>query len=254
MLIRYRTPLALIRRIDSMDSRLDADCSPPSPAPCERDGERMRQLFAAYQNFVGHDLPNQLVAVHAYSGLLEESDGPRSEESKMLLGRIGAMSQRMGLQARRLFEIGNLLCESPWGPPLSLRGIAEEVVAGVRCKTGASGIDFLLPGPTPHVPLAEALLLRVLNELVANAVAAIGTGRAGRIDVTGEWSAAGGTIVVRDDGVGIAPDRIGGMLRPTRMGGLLVAHQAAALWGGRLHIDSAVGQGTAITLTTGGRP
>lgn len=254
MLIRYQTPLALVRRIDAMAPRRDADCSPPPLASCERDGERMRQLFAAYQNFVGHDLPNQLVAVQAYSGLLEESDGPRSEESKMLLSRIGALSKRMGLQARRLFEIGNLLGESPWGPPVSLREVAEEVVAGIRCKMDATGIDFRLPGPAPHVPLAESLLLRVLTELVANAVAAIGTGRTGRIDVTGEWSAAGGSLGVRDDGVGIAPERIDGLLRPTRVGGMLVAHQAAALWGGRLHLDSAVGHGTTITLTTGGRP
>ena len=253
MLIRYRTPLALVHRIDSMDSRLDLDCSPPSLAPCEREGERMRQLFAAYQNFVGHDLPNQLVTVQAYSRLLEESDGPRSEESMMLLSRIGALSKTMGLQARRLFEIGNLLADPPWGPPVSLENVAEEVVAAIRCKMDATGIDFHLPDPAPHVPLAEALLLRVLNELVANAVAAIGSGRTGRIDVTGRWSAAGGSIGVRDDGVGLAPERIGGLLRPTRVGGLLVAHQAASLWGGRLHIESAVGEGTTITLTTGGR-
>jgi hypothetical protein len=32
-----------------------------------------------------------------------------------------------------------------------------------------------------------------------------------------------------------------------------LAYQAATLWGGRLSIESAVGGGTTITLTTGGR-
>ena len=213
----------------------------------------MRQLFAAYQNFVGHDLPNQLVTVQAYSRLLEESDGSRSDESTMLLGRIGVLSKTMGLQARRLFEIGTLLSEPPWGPPLSLGDVAEEVVAGIRCRVDASRIDFRLPERTSNVPLAEPLLLRVLNELVANAVAAIGTGRAGWVAIEGQWSAANGMFRVSDTGIGIPAERIGGLLRPTRMGGLLVAHQAAALWGGRLHIESVVGEGTTITLTTGGR-
>jgi signal transduction histidine kinase len=235
-----------------MDSRIDPGPPPAPPAACEREGERVRQLFAAYQTFVGHDLANRIVSIQGFSRQLEEGDVSSEEESKMLLGRIAALSNDVGLRARRLYEIGELLREPPWGPPVDLREVAEEVVVGIRCKADVRRIEFRLP-EAARVPLAEPLLRRVLLELVANGVAAIGAGRAGRIEIAGQWSVAGGTLLVRDDGVGIPPERMGGLLRPTNAGGLLVGHQAAALWGGRLHIESAVGRGTTITLTTGGR-
>lgn len=239
-----------------MDSRFDPDPSPPaSPDPGEREGNRVRQLLDAYQTFVGHDLSNQLVSVQAFARRLEDSDDTGlDDESKMLLGRIGVLSKEMGFQARRLSEVGNLLREPPWGPPLSLRDVAEEVVAGIRYRAEAGEIVFHLPEVASNLPLAWALFHRVMTELLANAVTAIGPGHAGRIDVTGEWSAGGGMLRVSDTGVGIPPERIGGLLRPTQMGGLLLVHQAAALWGGRSYIDSAVGRGTTVSVTTGGRP
>ena len=135
----------------------------------------MRQLLEAYQSFVGHDLPNQLVSVHAYARLLDESADPQADdESKQLVRRIAALSNKMAGQARRLFEIGNLLGESPWGPPLSLREVAEEVVAGIRCRLEASKIAFHLREADATLPLAGPLLHQVLIELLTNAVTAIG--------------------------------------------------------------------------------
>jgi signal transduction histidine kinase len=236
-----------------MDSPFDPGLSPPvPPVPGEREADRMRQLLAAYRTFVGHDLPNQLVFVQASACLLEKSDHPGlDDESKTLLGRIAALSQKMGLQARRLSEVGDLLREPPWGPPLSLAEVAEEVVAGIRWRAEAGEIVFHLPQGGPTLPLAGVLFRKVVAELLANAVAAIGPGHAGRIDVAGEWSAGGGMIRVSDTGIGIAPERIDGLLRPTQMGGLLLVHQVASLWGGRLYIDSAVGRGTTISVMTG---
>jgi signal transduction histidine kinase len=160
----------------------------------------------------------------------------------------------MGLQARRLSQVGDLLREPPWGSPVSLAEVAEEAVAGIRCRVPVGEMVFHLPERSPSLPLAGALFRQVVAELLANAVAAIGPGHPGRIDVAGEWSAGGGTIRVADTGVGIPPERIDGLLRPTQMGGLLLVHQAAALWGGRLYIDSAVGRGTTMSIMTGGHP
>ena len=238
-----------------MDAPSNPEPSPPAPDPGEREGDRLRQLLAAYQTFVGHDLPNRLVSVQAYARLLEGADGSDlDDESKMVLRRVAALTGQMGLQARRLFEIDKLLREPPWGPPLSLAEVAEEVVAGIRCREGAGAIAFHLPDRDPCLPLAGALFRQVVAELLANAVAAIGPGLAGRVDVAGEWSAGGGTIRVGDTGAGIAPDRIGGLLRPTQAGGLLLVHQAASLWGGRLTIDSRIGRGTTMSVRTGGHP
>ena len=216
----------------------------------------MRQLLGAYQTFVGHDLPNQLVSVQAYARLLDEIDSSGlDEEARSLLGRIGALGRQMALQARRLSEFGKLLGQPPWGPPLSLEEVAEEVVASVRCRTDAAEVVFAIAEGAPSFPLAGELFHQMIAEVVANAVAAIGTGRRGRIDVSGEWSPDGGTIRVSDTGVGISAERIDRLLRTTQVGGLLLVRQAAALWDGTLHIESAAGEGTTVTVTisaTGG--
>ena len=231
-----------------MDSRLEPGSGLiASLEVCEREGERLRQFLGAYQTFVGHDLPNQLVSVQAYARLIEEADlSGLDEESRMFLSRIGVLSRKMGSQARRLSEIDKLLCEPPWGPPVSLGDVAEEAIVGIRCRMDASRISFSSPEVAPTLPLAGALFRQVLDELLANAVAAVGPGRAGRIDVSGE----GGMIRVRDTGVGIPPERIARLRATDQIGGLLLVQQAAALWGGRLHIESAVGRGTTMTVTT----
>src|SRR5438045_2497454 len=80
----------------------------------------------------------------------------------------------------------------------------------------ASGTDFSIAGGATPFALVGTLFHQVLLELLANAVAAIGSGRAGRIDLAGEWSAGGGTIRVRDSGVGIPPERIADLLQTTQ--------------------------------------
>ena len=242
-----------------MDSRLvpDPDLA-DSLDRCDREAERLRSLLGAYHTFVGHDLANQLLSLQEFARLVEAVDLSRlDEESKMLMGRIGFLSETMRLQAHRLTEIGNLLREPPWGPSLSLSEAVEEVVAVVRCRMDAGPVAFHFGEASVVLPLERALLHRVLVELLTNAVQAIGVGQPGRIDLSGEWSPEGGMIRVRDSGLGIVPDRLGTLLGTPKVGGLLLVRQAAALWGGRLHVDSDANRGTTVTVTmsapTGGR-
>lgn len=251
-------PPALACRIDSMDSRLDPDPDLfPSLDLCDPEAERLHLLLGAYRTFVGHDLTNQLVSSQAFARLLEGAAvSELDDESRRLLGRIASLSKAMGLQARRLTEIDNLLREPPWGPPLSLAEAVEEVVVGVRCRMDASKITFRLR-ESAVLPLDGGLLRRVLLELLTNAVQAIGVGQTGRIDVGGEWSPEGGMIRVGDTGVGLSPARLDALLGTPRVGGLLLVRGAAVLWGGRTHVDSHAGRGTTVTVTmsaaTGGR-
>src|SRR5262245_52676258 len=97
-----------------------------------RERDRLAQLLAALQAFVGHDLPNQLVAAQGLARLLGELAGDRLDaEERGLVDRLAALAREADARARRLAEIGRLLRGPAWGPPVALREVVEEAVAAV---------------------------------------------------------------------------------------------------------------------------
>jgi len=112
-------------------------------------------------------------------------------------------------------------------------------------------------------------LHQILSALVANAVAAIPAGRAGRIDVVALSGHSGAAIIqVADDGVGMPPEVLRRAFdpffstRPEGQGtglGLSVARALAEGLGGTLTLESHPGAGTRARLelplpTAGGEP
>jgi signal transduction histidine kinase len=71
------------------------------------------------------------------------------------------------------------------------------------------------------------------------------------------------TMAVRDEGVGIAPEDLDGILQPFRGGfargtglGLSIVHRIVSDYGGELRVTSERGKGTTVTvkLPVAGRP
>ena len=208
---------------------------PAATTPDARERARLQRLLGAFDSFVGHDLANALVSINAYTRLL--ADAEPGDEMTELLTRLGAAGSRLADRSRRLVEIGCLLRGPVWGPSLPLAEAAHEATAEVRSARGGD-VPCRIPEGLPSLPLAGPLLRRVLVELIANAAAACPSD----IEITGSWSDAGGTVGVRDDGKGVQPGRATGL-------GLLVAEQAATLWGGTLSVQSRQGGGTEAVVT-----
>ena len=93
-----------------------AQASGPGPSA---EARRLWELTAAYQQFVGHELANQLVPLQAFARLLLEHHGNQlDEDGRHLLGRMADLTQRADRHARQLAEVGRLLREPAWGPAL----------------------------------------------------------------------------------------------------------------------------------------
>jgi len=100
-------------------------------------------------------------------------------------------------------------------------------------------VDSDLPG---HLPLPPAALRLFLRNLVANAAAA----GARNVRISAVASAASTTLVVDDDGTGLADT---GSYSSGSGLGLRLCQRVAARYGGELELSARVGGGTRATLT-----
>jgi PAS domain S-box-containing protein len=142
--------------------------------------------------------------------------------------------------------------------PLCLRGLSHAVVDLLTPQARGKGLELALhldPAIPAHVVGDPMRLRQVLLNLAGNAVKFTGEGSV-LIDLRwtpGEEHSGSLDIAVRDSGPGIPADRLGDIFDPfvqARTGqegtglGLAIADRLVGLMGGRLQVDSVVGQGT----------
>jgi PAS domain S-box-containing protein len=129
--------------------------------------------------------------------------------------------------------------------PSVLADSARDIIAGTPLA-----LDWLVEG-TPYAlpPVAEAIVLRVAQEAVANTVQ---HAAASRVEIHLSYEARGVRLSVKDDGRGFPFDP---QLRAyAGHWGLLGMQERAAQARGRLGIRSTVGEGTEIVLSVPANP
>lgn len=223
---------------------------------CEADKAKSLNLLAAQ---VAHDIRSPLTALE----IVGKSLALLPEETRVIM--------RNSIQ--RVKDIANnLLAENRRSRGLDVASLTEEPRAAllvsslierlvtekrmnVRSTMGVeieAHIDASSYGLFAAIQTSE--FARVISNLVNNAVEAVGD--VGRVDLILEGGGRDVLIKVRDNGTGIAPDKLAGIgesgvTHDKRGGtglGLYHARQTLESWGGRLSIDSTVGLGTTVTL------
>jgi signal transduction histidine kinase len=231
-------------------------------------------LLACFQEALGHELPNYLVALQGLAHLLEQGEGERlGPEGREQLGRLEALARHTDRLVRALADIGRLCREARSGGPVALDEVAREAAAEVNLLYGGPAIVYDLPEDLPAVTVSRQSLYQVLVQLLRNAVQAVGAGRrcpsvptsgdklprepapaAGRVEIGGRPVPGGVEVWVADDGPGLPalpPERL---FAPFQRGGdglglgLFLVRQAAACWGACLQVESEPGRGTRFTL------
>lgn len=211
-----------------------------------------------------HDLKTPLAAVQATLEMLGDGDfGPVTAAQADALGGAQARAADLLELIEDLLELARLeeaqvqLERAPLDVGPFLAGVLEGWTHRLHQEGGAVALD-VAPG-LPLVPADQALLRRVLDNLLQNAV--VHARRAVRVTLTARADQGGVRVSVADDGPGIAPAyhelifrkfervRVAGVATARSSGlGLSFCKLVAEAHGGRIWVQSAEGAGATFHL------
>jgi two-component system C4-dicarboxylate transport sensor histidine kinase DctB len=203
---------------------------------------------------VAHEINNTLQIIGALVELLSAKDLPSDVRDK--LAKIGGQTSRAVELMHQL--VAFVRRDGPGGARGDLQKAVDAALALRRYHLARAGIDVRTSVPAGQTVVAadpQAVEQLVLN-LVVNAEQAL-TGRAEReirIEIARDNGRA--TLVVRDNGRGLAPDQVLRAFEPfftthrERAGlGLTVARAIASRYDGSVTLTSEPGRGTTVEVS-----
>jgi signal transduction histidine kinase len=237
------------------------DFSRPPPAGVAA----TESLLACFQEALGHQLPNRLVAIQGLARLLESDAGAAlTAEGREYLDRLAELARHTDRLVRALADVGRLCRDARSDLGADAVDVAREAAAEVSlaCTGTAMGYDF--PGALPRVGVSRASLRQVLVQLLANAARSGVPGRPAHVRLGGRPLGEDGTAAVEvwvaDDGRGLPEVSAERLFEPSWRGGpsaaadgglglgLFLVRTVVASWGGGLAVESRPGQGTRVAL------
>jgi signal transduction histidine kinase len=229
------------------------------------DRTRERRVEEIRRNFVvnaSHELKTPVTAIQTLAEALEVTLRNDPERSAALVKRLHGEAERLArlvsdlLDLRRLEDVGPMELV-----PIDLSELVRQTVADALPRAEARGITFEVDVPdTARLAGVRADLEAVVKNLVSNAVKYNRDGGSVSLHVT----TAGGAhrLVVADTGIGIpAQDHARVFERFYRVDtarsratggtglGLSIVRHAVERHGGSVQVSSALGEGTAFTVT-----
>ena len=232
---------------------LQYDFGPDPADPSRRRVEQLERLLGCFQKALGHELPNQLVALQGLARLIEMEQADRlDEEGRAHLLRLADLTRRTDGLVRALAKIGRLTRDSGPAEASSLSDTAREAAAEVGLTTSSWSIRYALDPEAAVLPVSRRSLRLVLVHLLRNAVQPNGGG-ALHIEVGSRRIADGIEWWVKDDGLGLSESQASRLFEVFAAGataglGLFVVRQTVAGWGGAIRVHSEPGAGATITV------
>ena len=212
---------------------------------------------------VSHDLRTPLATLHGYIETLKLKDaelGPAERERYLAVALD--QSERLRRLVGDLFELAKLDAheQMPACEPVSLPELASDIAHKFQLEAQRCGSTIRIDAGEglPMVDADIALVERVLENLIDNALSHSPDGGAIRIPITSNGSSV--RVTVSDSGPGIAPEHLPRVFdRFYQAGnahrgndhaglGLAIAKRIVELHGARLEVESTLGQGTAFSF------
>jgi signal transduction histidine kinase len=227
--------------------------------------EIANKMKAAFLAAMSHELKTPLNAVLGFSEIIrDEVLGPVGHDGyRDYAGDIHKSGTRLltvindVLDVSRL-EGGLLTIEAR---PENARDVAEAAIKLARNTThDQRPIAIDIAADVPSLLVDPRRLAQALGNLLSNALKF--TPEMGTVSLRAHLSSDGGVaLIVADTGIGMAPETLTAALEPFQQLddtlsrrfegaglGLSIAKALAELHGGALHIQSAVGEGTRVTI------
>jgi signal transduction histidine kinase len=219
-----------------------------------RYAQRLEEFVERERNFTrdaSHELRSPLTVIRMSAGMLE-ADASLSEAGRRSVARIARAARDMEELTSAFLMLAR---ESATGLPLEATCVndvlADELDRARLLATDKPIGSRLQATHRVFVDAPEKLLPVMLGNLLRNAFSYTDAG-----EVTVEVGA--GTVVIRDTGVGIAPDKLDAMYQPFVRGdtarrgghgvGLTIVRRLSDRFGWPVTIDSTLGIGTRVTI------
>lgn len=227
------------------------------------EAERANRTKDEFLAVVSHELRTPMQAILGFSDLLTSGiAGPLTDRQRDYVRRVQAAGGQL------LDTIENLLGfaraqagkEHVHAAPFDATAVVEQVLAMAAPLAERKGLALRHPGPCAPVVVTsdERKVRQILTNLVANAVKFTPHGE---VAAWAEADDAHVRLVVRDTGVGIAPEQQARVFEPfaqvegatTRAAGgtglgLSIVQQLVRLLGGSVRVESAVARGSTFIV------
>jgi signal transduction histidine kinase len=224
-------------------------------AELSRSNDALRQFAWA----ASHDLQEPLRMVVAYSQWLARDHGHQLDENgRQFLDYIVTGGIRMN---NLLAALRDYMQVSDSGQHELTRTDSEKslklALSNLQSSIGESGAS-ITSGRLPEVLSVPVLLVQVFQNLIANAVKYAKPGLPPRIHISAIANGQECIFTVEDNGIGIAPEyheRVFGVFRRLHSDGagtgigLAITKAAVERWGGRIWVESELGEGAKFKFT-----
>jgi two-component system, sensor histidine kinase and response regulator len=227
----------------------------------ERTSAALREKISDLENVnrtLSHDLRAPLRSVRAFAQLLDESIGDKLEgETRHFMDKILNASERMGRMLDDLYALLRLSAAEESFPRTDCGAVLRDVLEDVRGDLESTRAE-VTQDALPTMRANPLLLGQIFQNLITNAIR-FRSGDRVSIHVSAEEQQGGWRFGVRDDGIGIPADaqerifelfnRLGGDGLPGTGVGLALCKRAVEKHGGRIWVESALGQGSTFYFT-----
>jgi len=206
---------------------------------------------------VAHEINNPLAGILTYAKLLKKRFAGKDEEAYSSLDLVETESRRCGEIVRNLMTFARKTSMNY--EPADLNSVVERCVRLVQHKLELANIALQLELATdlPSVWCDPGQIEQVVLALVVNAIDAMPNG--GNLTLR-TWASGEAQVQleVADDGVGMPPEVLQNLFEPffttkergRGLGlGLAVSRNIIERHAGTIHVDSAPGRGTRLTIT-----
>ena len=228
------------------------DAGGPDAEALRRRLAQAERLLACFQKAVGHELPNQLVAIQGLAQVLDLEEGERlSPDGREYLTRLAAAARRTHTLVRALADVGRAWRDRRLREPVALEDEVREAVAQVNQLSSGHPVEYHFSELTTVLTVPRLALRQVLVQLLKHAVQAAPDGRTPRVTVGARRTEAGAEFWVAGDSPGTPSGDPQDLFEPFAPGtgpttgnglGLFLVRLLVEDWGGSVHIQSVPGQ------------
>jgi signal transduction histidine kinase len=208
---------------------------------------RLGRLLAVLQKGLGHELPNQLVAVQGMARLLALEEGERlSAEGRDYLGRVAAGAAKAHALVSALAEVARLARPSAPNEAVDLAEAVAEAVAEAKQLAPGRSPEYHATVPALLLSSPRPALRTVLLALLRHAGTA-----AERVELNTRPAATGVDLLIAGDGPGVSQERLfEPFVGPDGRGlDLFLAREIAEGWGGSVRSEPGERAGTVFVVT-----